>query len=179
MLSHFVVPSLPLSYFSVLPQSFPSELLLYIMKKVELVVCFLIWYCSRNGAVLLGTQKAGGRVCVFLPRAVFFFSQPFGISRPKILVRNFLRNLTFFALHRVCDFVSQFRSFFRKLHWERLVCNFPGNPSSILFGIPLSLHPASQILQETGIVPRVFSFDVLLALLVPHKNHRKEMLFLQ
>lgn len=116
---------------------------------------------------------------MFLPRAVFFFSQPFEISRSKILVRNFLRNLTFLALHRVYGFVSQIRSFFLELHWERLGCNFPGNPSSRLFGIPLSLHLASQILLETEIVPRVFSFDVLLALLVPHQNHRKEMLFLQ
>ena len=74
VLSHFVVPSLPLSYFSVLPQSFPSELLLYIMKKVELVVCFLIWYCSRNGAVLLGTQKAGKGLCVPSPCRFLFFA---------------------------------------------------------------------------------------------------------
>lgn len=73
MLSHFVVPSLPLSYFPVLPQSSPSELLLYIMKKVELVVCFLIWYCSRNGAVLLGTQKAGEGLCVPFPCRFLFF----------------------------------------------------------------------------------------------------------
>ena len=73
LLSHFVVPSLPLSYLPVLPQSSPSELLLYIMKKVELVVCFLIWYCSRNGAVLLGTQKAvGGFVCSFPVPFSFF-----------------------------------------------------------------------------------------------------------
>ena len=133
---------------------------------------------QKWGSAVRNTES-GGRVCVFLPRAVFFFSQPFGISRSKILMRNFLRNLTFLALHRVCGFVSQFRSFIRKLHWEHLVCKFPENPSSRLFGIPLSLHLASQILLETEIVPRVFSFDVLLALLVPHQNHRKEMLFLQ
>lgn len=133
---------------------------------------------QKWGSAVRNTES-GGRVCVFLPRAVFFFSQPFGISRSKILVRNFLRNLSFLALHRVCDLVSQFRSFIRKLHGKHLDCKFPENPSSTLFGIPLSLHLASQILQETGIVPRVFSFDVLLALLVPHQNHRKEMLFLQ
>ena len=74
VLSHFVVPSLPLSYFPVLPQSSPAELLLYIMKKVELVVCFLIWYCSRNGAVLLGTQKAGEGLCVPSPCRFLFFA---------------------------------------------------------------------------------------------------------
>lgn len=178
MLSQFVVPSLPLSYFPVLPQSYPSELLPYIMKKVELIVCFLIRCCSARGSATRNTESGDGRVCVFLPSADFFFSQPFEISRSKILVRNFLRNLTFLALHRVCDFVSQFRSFIRKLHWERLVCNFPGNPSSRLFGIPLSLHPAMQTLLETRIVPREFSFYVLLILLAPHQNHHKEMQFL-
>ena len=74
MLSHFVVPSLPLSYSPVLPQSSPAELLLYIMKKVELVVCFLIWYCSRNGAVLLGTQKAGGGFVCSFPMPFSFFA---------------------------------------------------------------------------------------------------------
>lgn len=80
VLSHFVVSSLPLSYLPVLPQSSPSELLLYIMKKVELVVCFLIWYCSRNGAVLLGTQKARKDLCVPSPCRFLFFATIWNFS---------------------------------------------------------------------------------------------------
>ena len=83
MLSHFVVPPLPLSYFPVLPQSSLAELLLYIMKKVELVVCFLIWYCSRNGAVLLGTQKAGGRFVCSFPVPFSFFRNHLGFLARK------------------------------------------------------------------------------------------------
>ena len=89
VLSHFVVPSLPLSYFSVLPQSFPSELLLYIMKKVELVVCFLIWYCSRNGAVLLGTQKAGGGFVCSFPVPFSFFRNHLGFLARKFWCETF------------------------------------------------------------------------------------------
>lgn len=69
-----IVPSFSKSLLLFFPKISHSELLLYIMKKVELFVCFLILYCSRNGAVLLGTQKAmEGGLCVPSPLPSSFF----------------------------------------------------------------------------------------------------------
>lgn len=101
-------------YFIVITLSTTStSLLLCTMKKIEHVIYFLmIWYCSRNGAVQLGTQKTHGGFVCSIPLSIF--SHPFQKSRLRFGKRISPQNSVFFDFTGGFDLVSHFRNIFLK-----------------------------------------------------------------